>query len=64
MMKFKGLKDEKPREAAPEKNPINQVQNDMADLLIESAMDKQKIVTLEGTIGDLLVGMAELKGGQ
>ncbi|MET3549174.1 hypothetical protein ABID47_005811 [Paenibacillus favisporus] len=46
------------------KEPQAEVHNNIAALLIESAADKQKIASLESMVGNLLIGVASLKGGQ
>lgn len=46
------------------KEPLEEVQNNIAALLIESATDKQQIASLEGMLGNLLFDIAIIKGGQ
>lgn len=47
----------------PLEEQIQQLQSDLGNVLLESANDKQKITSLEATVGDLLLEMAALKTG-
>lgn len=46
------------------KDPRVEIQNDIAALLIENAVDKQKVAFLEGMVGNLLIDISTLKGDQ
>jgi len=54
---------EKPTYRPPLSEQIKSLEDDIGNLLFESATDKTTITTLEDTVGNLLLEIAILKGG-
>ncbi|MCY9734619.1 hypothetical protein M5X00_14035 [Paenibacillus alvei] len=54
---------EKPAYRPPLSEQIKSLEDDIGNLLLESATDKSTITTLEDTVGNLLLEVAILKGG-